>query len=190
MGSEQVDSKTLLRLCRMLSEFGGILAHWQYSFLLMFESLSNETKCRLPSMNWTEMWTTVFLMEGQWALFNVYTHLVVTLIFRKPLELIGGATNKAMHCRSLFGMFIHVIVYPPWGQAWCLPSYHCIPEPRTVPCRELALRWLNTWMGVCIQHVWAVGRRRSISSILLPSKHSFFGGGKAWSRGGSAGVGS
>ena len=27
MGSEQVDSKTLLRLCRMLSEFGGILDH-------------------------------------------------------------------------------------------------------------------------------------------------------------------
>ena len=102
MGSEQVDSKTLLKLCRMLSEFGGILAHWQYSFLLMFESLSNETKCRLlPSMSWTEMWKKVFLMEGRWALLNVYTHLVVTLIFRKPLELIGGATNKAMHCRSL-----------------------------------------------------------------------------------------
>ena len=83
-------------------------------------------------------------MEGRGALSNVYTHLVVTLIFRKPLELIGGATNKAMHYRSLFGMFIHVSVYPPRGQAWCLPSYRCIPEPRTVPCRELARHWLNT----------------------------------------------
>ena len=69
------DSRTKLRLCRTLSEFGGILAHQQYSFLLMIESFSKETKCRLrPSLSWTEMWMKVFL-EGK---VGVYPHILPT----------------------------------------------------------------------------------------------------------------